>query len=63
MCDLADPGQFSGPAKLAGAAGRLNPITLTVDWNDRFNLFSGLIGGTFLALAYFGCDQSRSNDI
>jgi SSS family transporter len=53
------PVSFLDQLKLAGAAGRLNPITLTVDWNDRFNLFSGLIGGTFLALAYFGCDQSQ----
>jgi solute:Na+ symporter, SSS family len=30
-----------------------------VDWNDRFNFWSGLVGGTFLALAYFGCDQSQ----
>ena len=42
---------------LAGAAGRLNVITTTFDWNDRYNLWSGLIGGTFLALAYFGTDQ------
>jgi hypothetical protein len=44
---------------VAGAAGRLNPVTLTFDWNDRYNLFSGLIGGMFLALAYFGTDQSQ----
>ena len=29
------------------------------DWNDRYNVWSGLIGGVFLALAYFGCDQSQ----
>jgi SSS family transporter len=44
---------------LAGAAGKLNVVTTTVNWNDRYNLWSGLIGGTFLALAYFGCDQSQ----
>jgi SSS family transporter len=53
------PVGFMDQLKLAGAAGRLNPITFTVDWSDRFNLLSGLIGGTFLALAYFGCDQSQ----
>jgi Na+/proline symporter len=53
------PVSFSDQLRLAGAAGRLNPITFTFDWNDRFNLLSGLIGGTFLALAYFGCDQSQ----
>ena len=29
------------------------------DWNDRYNIWSGLIGGMFLALAYFGTDQSQ----
>src|SRR3954453_1708815 len=53
------PVSFIDQLRIAGAAGRLNPVTTTVDWNDRFNLWSGMIGGTFLALAYFGCDQSQ----
>ncbi|MFB3777090.1 MAG: sodium:solute symporter [Bryobacteraceae bacterium] len=55
------PGDVSFPdaVRLAGAAGRLNAVTLNVDWRDRYNLWSGLIGGMFLALAYFGCDQSQ----
>ncbi|MBA3973705.1 MAG: sodium:solute symporter [Candidatus Solibacter sp.] len=44
---------------IAGAAGRLNPAVWTVDWNNSYNILSGLIGGMFLALAYFGCDQSQ----
>jgi Na+/proline symporter len=44
---------------LAGAAGRLNAVTTHFDWDDRYNVWSGLIGGMFLALAYFGCDQSQ----
>jgi len=44
---------------LAGAAGKLNAVTFHFDWNDRYNLWSGLIGGMFLALSYFGCDQSQ----
>lgn len=50
---------FLDAVTLAGAAGRLNAVTFNVDWNDRYNLWSGLIGGMFLALAYFGCDQSQ----
>ncbi len=50
---------FSGAVRLAGAAGRLNAIDLHFDWNNRYNLWSGLIGGTFLALSYFGTDQSQ----
>jgi SSS family transporter len=50
---------FSDAIHIAGAAGRINPVTFNFDWNDRYNLFSGLLGGMFLALAYFGCDQSQ----
>ena len=50
---------FGDAVYLAGAAGRLNAVTTNFDWNDRFNIWSGLIGGTFLFLSYFGCDQSQ----
>ncbi len=44
---------------LAGAAGKLNAIETDFDWNSRYTLWSGLIGATFLSLAYFGTDQSQ----
>src|SRR5438045_5995252 len=44
---------------LAGKAGKLNAVDLKFDWNSRYNVWSGLIGGTFLALGYFGGDQSQ----
>ncbi|HLH04519.1 MAG TPA: sodium:solute symporter [Bryobacteraceae bacterium] len=50
---------FNHALHLAGAAGRLNIVDLRWDLSDRYNLWSGLIGGCFLALAYFGCDQSQ----
>ena len=50
---------FGDAMFLAGTAGRLNAVTTHFDWNDRFNIWSGLIGGTFLFLSYFGCDQSQ----
>jgi Na+/proline symporter len=50
---------FFDAVHLAGAAGRLNIVDLHFDLNNRYNLWSGLIGGGFLALAYFGCDQSQ----
>ena len=50
---------FLDAVTVAGAAGRLNAVTFNMDWNDRYNLWSGLIGGMFLALAYFGTDQSQ----
>jgi SSS family transporter len=50
---------FSKALDIAGMAGRLNPVTTNFDPNDRYNIWSGLIGGMFLALAYFGTDQSQ----
>ena len=44
---------------LAGLSGRLNALQLHFDPNDRYNLWSGLIGGFFLQLSYFGTDQSQ----
>ncbi|MBU3740872.1 MAG: sodium:solute symporter [Candidatus Kapabacteria bacterium] len=45
--------------QLAGLVGRMNVITTTFDLDDKYNLWSGLIGGFFLALSYFGTDQSQ----
>ncbi len=57
---LLPPGVgISGALTVAGAAGRLNAVTTHFDWHDRYNIWSGLIGGMFLALAYFGTDQSQ----
>jgi Na+/proline symporter len=44
---------------LAGATGRLNAIDTRFDVRETYTLWSGLIGGLFLSLAYFGCDQSQ----
>jgi Na+/proline symporter len=46
-------------AFVAGRTGRLNALQLKFDPNDRYNLWSGLIGGFFLQLSYFGTDQSQ----
>ncbi|HEY6867119.1 MAG TPA: sodium:solute symporter, partial [Candidatus Eisenbacteria bacterium] len=46
-------------ARLAGHLGRLHAVNLAFDPNDRYNLWSGLIGGFFLQLSYFGADQSQ----
>ena len=55
---------FMDALRIAGKMGKLNVITApesiqAFDPKDRYNIFSGLIGGTFLALAYFGTDQSQ----
>lgn len=50
---------FMDAVAVAGAAGKLKTVVFNFDWSDRYNIWSGLLGGMFLALAYFGCDQSQ----
>jgi SSS family transporter len=55
---------FWDALQIGGKIGKMNIITTGIsengfDWNDRFNIFSGIIGGFFLALSYFGTDQSQ----
>ncbi|WP_428662202.1 sodium:solute symporter [Runella sp.] len=50
---------FVDALKIAGKAGRLNTIDFHFDPNSRYNIWSGLIGGFFLQLSYFGTDQSQ----
>jgi Na+/proline symporter len=50
---------FFDALAIAGAAGRLNPVVTSFDPGDQYNIWSGVIGGMFLALAYFGTDQSQ----
>jgi Na+/proline symporter len=45
--------------QVAGKMGKTNVITTNFSWNDRYNIWSGIIGGFFLSLAYFGTDQSQ----
>jgi SSS family transporter len=50
---------FTDAVYLAGAVGKLNAVDTKLDWDNRYNLWSGLLGSTFLMLGYFGCDQSQ----
>jgi Na+/proline symporter len=50
---------FTDAVYLAGAVGKLNAVDLKLDWDNRYNIWSGLLGSTFLMLGYFGCDQSQ----
>ena len=45
--------------KIAGKANHMKIVSLDFNPNDRYNLWSGLIGGFFLQLSYFGTDQSQ----
>jgi solute:Na+ symporter, SSS family len=50
---------FVEALSLAGDAGRINAIDTHFDLTNRYNIWSGLLGGLFLQLAYFGTDQSQ----
>jgi SSS family solute:Na+ symporter len=50
---------FSKAISIAGKMGRTNAIDFKFDWNNQYNVWSGLIGGFFLQLSYFGTDQSQ----
>ncbi len=50
---------FSKALSLAGANGKMNLLDFSFDFSNRYTVWSGLIGGTFLMLSYFGTDQSQ----
>jgi SSS family transporter len=50
---------FVDALHVAGGMGKLNVIDFSFDLENRYNFWSGLIGGMFVALAYFGTDQSQ----
>ncbi len=59
----ADVG-FRGAVQKAADLGKMNVITTGFtekgfDWKDKYNIWSGVIGGFFLALSYFGTDHSQ----
>ena len=45
--------------RIAGATGRLRVFDFSFDLSERYTFWSGVIGGTFLMLSYFGTDQSQ----
>ena len=50
---------LSKALEIAGKSGKLNIIDFSLDLNNRYTFWSGLTGGLFLALSYFGTDQSQ----
>lgn len=50
---------FGDGLRLAGSLGKLNMVDTTFDLKEKYTIWSGLIGGLFLMLGYFGCDQSQ----
>jgi len=50
---------FTNALEIAGANGKLDVLDFSFDFDNRYTFWSGIIGGTFLALSYFGTDQSQ----
>ncbi|MEO6833464.1 MAG: sodium:solute symporter [Chitinophagaceae bacterium] len=50
---------FTDALQIAGKMGRTKALDLHFDLNNKYNIWSGIIGGLFLQLSYFGTDQSQ----
>lgn len=50
---------FSKALHIASASGKMDILDFSFDFNNRYTFWSGIIGGTFLMLSYFGTDQSQ----
>ena len=50
---------FTKALHIAGASGKMDILDFSFDFNNRYTFWTGIIGGTFLALSYFGTDQSQ----
>jgi Na+/proline symporter len=59
VMSLPDAIGVSQALHLAGSAGRLKTLDFSFDLSETYTFWSGMIGGLFLMLSYFGCDQSQ----
>ena len=50
---------FTKALEIAGASGKMDILDFSFDFDNRYTFWSGIIGGSFLALSYFGTDQSQ----
>ena len=57
--NLPDGVSITDGLHLAGATGKLTTIDTHFDLKEKYTIWSGMIGGLFLFLSYFGCDQSQ----
>ena len=56
---LPDDVSFGDAVGIAGKMGKLNVVDFTFDLNNRYTFWSGMLGGVFLFMSYFGTDQSQ----
>ncbi|WP_411895494.1 sodium:solute symporter [Winogradskyella sp. A2] len=56
---IPDQVSFTEAIDIAGATGKMEVLDFSFDLENRYTVWTGLIGGTFLMLSYFGTDQSQ----
>jgi len=56
---LPDGLGFTGSVAAAGALGKLHAVDFSLDPSRRYTVWTGVLGGLFLSLSYFGTDQSQ----
>ncbi len=56
---IGDHTSFGGALEIAGSLGKLEAVNFSMDAGERYTIWSGLAGGFFLQLSYFGTDQSQ----
>ena len=59
VAGLPDDVSLVSALHVAGSTGRLQAIDFRFDLSETYTFWSGMIGGLFLMLSYFGCDQSQ----
>ncbi len=59
LSQLPDQVSFTTALEIAGRTGKLETLDFSFDLENRYTFWSGIIGGSFLALSYFGTDQSQ----
>jgi solute:Na+ symporter, SSS family len=57
--NLPENVSFGNAVEIAGKMGKMNVVDFDFDITNQYNVWSGIIGGFFLALSYFGTDQSQ----
>jgi Na+/proline symporter len=56
---IPDEVSFTNALDIAGASGKMEVLDFSFDLENRYTVWTGIIGGSFLALSYFGTDQSQ----
>ncbi|MEM6721328.1 MAG: sodium:solute symporter [Bacteroidota bacterium] len=56
---IPDEVSFTSALDIAGASGKMEVLDFSFDLDNRYTVWTGIIGGSFLALSYFGTDQSQ----